>query len=74
MNKKTIKMLYSGHVPIRIPGITGHINHNDEIEVPLEIANNLDRDFFFEIKESKKNEVPRIQKKQEKEKKEVKDE
>lgn len=73
MREKTIKMRYTGHVPVKIPGISGHINWNDEIEVPEENAKNLDRDFFFEIIESpKKNEVPRVPKKHEK--KEVKDE
>jgi hypothetical protein len=63
MRKKTIKMRYTGPVPIRIPGITGHINHNDEISVPIDIANNLDRDFFFEINETpSKKETPKPQK------------
>jgi hypothetical protein len=72
MSKKTIKMRYKGPVPVRIPGINGHINPHDEIDVPEEMANNLDRDFFFKINESKKKEAPRIPKKNEK--KEVKDE
>ncbi|UCH93627.1 MAG: hypothetical protein JSV88_25610 [Candidatus Aminicenantes bacterium] len=75
MKKKTIKMRYTGRIPVRIPGISGHIKRNEVIEVPEEIAKNLDRDLFFQIVDSqKKNETPKIQKKQPQQEKEVKNE